>query len=74
MQIKDVLPSYGVALVVAISVWFFKYLPLSNWIILPLQIVTGVIVFFVVCRLAKLEEYEEAKQMLVPYIDKYRKK
>ena len=70
MQIKDVMPSYGVAMVVALSVWFLKYLPISNWAILPLQFLVGVLVFFVVCRVTRLEEYEEAKQMLLPMVNK----
>ena len=70
MQIKDVMPSYGVAMVVALSVWFLKYLPISNWVILPLQFLVGVLVFFVVCRVTRLEEYEEAKQMLLPMVNK----
>jgi hypothetical protein len=45
MQLKDVAPSYGVAAAVAVSVYFFKYLPISNWIILPIQIVVGIGVF-----------------------------
>jgi O-antigen/teichoic acid export membrane protein len=47
-QLKDVAPSYGVALVIALAVYFLKYLPFNHWVILPLQIVVGVIVFFIV--------------------------
>lgn len=73
MQIKDVLPSYGVALVVAASVWFLKFLPISNWLILSVQVFVGASVFFVVCRMIKLEEFEEAKNMLMPFINKFRR-
>lgn len=74
MQIKDVAPSYGLATVVALSVWFLKYLPFSNWIILPLQIVIGIIVFFAVARLTKMSEYEEVKAMVMPIIRKIKKR
>ena len=57
MQLKDVAPSYGVAFAVALSVWFLKYLPVSNWIILPLQIMVGSVFFFILCSICKLEEY-----------------
>ena len=70
MQIKDITPSYFVAFVVAASVWFFKYLPLSNWLILPIQIVVGAIVFFIVCKCFNIEEYEETKQILMPVFSK----
>jgi hypothetical protein len=67
MQIKDIAPSYGLAILVAIVVWFFKYLPISDWIILPIQIVTDVIVFVTICKLTKMEEYDETKHLLVPF-------
>lgn len=70
MQIKDVAPSYGIASIIAISVWFFKYLPLSNWLILPLQVMVGVIVFFLICENTKLEEYLEIKSIVVSTIKK----
>ena len=70
MQLKDVAPSYGVAIIVALSVYFFKYLPISNWIILPIQIAVGVAVFFAVCEKAKLEEYIEIKNMAKQYLSK----
>lgn len=66
MQIKDIAPSYGVAFTIALSVYFLKYLPISYWTILPLQIILGVTVFFVVCNMTKLEEYKEIKEIVVP--------
>lgn len=74
MQIKDVAPSYGLAIIISLSVFFLKYLPISNWIILPMQIVIGAVVFFAICKIAKLEEYEETKQLIVPFIAKIRRK
>lgn len=73
MQIKDVAPSYGVATIVAVSVWFLKYLPISNWVILPLQVIVGIIVFFVVCKITKLYEYDETKHLLLPIIQKIKR-
>ncbi len=63
MQLKDVAPSYGVAIAVALSVYFLKYLPLSNWMILPLQMAVGVVVCYCVCETTKLHEYLEVKGM-----------
>lgn len=74
MQLKDIAPSYGVALFVAVTVYFLKYLPLSYWIVLPLQIVVGVAVFFLVCERARLEEYVEVKEIIVGYVNKIRRK
>ena len=70
MQIKDIAPSYGVATVVALSVTFLKYLPISNWIILPIQIVIGIIVFIVICHSLGLKEFQEIKDMLKPVLSR----
>lgn len=67
-QIRDIAPSYLVSFIIALSVYFLKYLPISNWIILPLQIIVGIVVFFVVCQLLKLEEYKEVKGIAVQYL------
>lgn len=63
-QLKDVAPSYGVAFAIALAVYFLKYLPLSYWVILPIQIVVGAIVGIVVSEFVHLEEYNEIKKML----------
>ena len=74
MQLKDVAPSYGVALLVAISVYFFKYLPISNWLVLPLQILLGAIVFYVVCERVQLPEYMEVKSIVFSLVRRYKSK
>ena len=74
MQLKDVAPSYGVACAVALSVYFLKYLPLSNWVILPMQLVVGTVVFFVVCKVTRIEEYDEMKVIIMPYIKMFARK
>lgn len=74
MQLKDVAPSYGVATIVALSVYFLKYLPFSNWAILPMQLVLGTVVFFVVCRVTRIEEYDEMKEIIMPYLKIFTRK
>ena len=59
MQIKDIAPSYGLATLVALSVFFLKYLPVSYWVVLPLQIILGCAVILCVCQMTKMEEYME---------------
>lgn len=73
MQIKDITPSYSVAGVIALSVYFLKFLPLSYWVILPMQIAVGVGVFFLICSLCKVEEYQEIKEIAKGYLKKIRK-
>jgi len=72
MQIKDFVPSYGVAALIAISVYFLKFLPVSNWVVLPLQLILGICVFFVFTR--KMEEYRELMGVVSPYLKRIKVK
>ena len=64
MQLRDVAPGYGIAFTIAIAVYFLKYLPITYWIILPMQILVGVLVLFILCEVTKLPEYYEIRQMV----------
>ncbi len=64
MQLKDVMPGFAVAFAAAVPVFFLKYLPLSNWVILPMQIVVGLLLLFVLNEKLKLPEYKEIKGVL----------
>lgn len=70
MQLKDVAPSYGLGFFIALVVYFFKYFPISYWIILPIQVVVGAGVFFLICKTIKMQEYEDVKEMIVPMLNK----
>ena len=70
MQIKDITPSYGIAILIALSVWFLKYIPISNWFILPIQILIGLLVLFSVCEKIRLREYLEVKKIVIESIKK----
>lgn len=70
MQIKDIAPSYAIAILIALSVYFLKYLCFSFWIVLPLQLFLGVIVFFLICQIIKKEEFQEIKEIVGSYLKK----
>lgn len=74
MQLKDVAPSYLMAFTIAVCVYFFKYLPISNWVVLPIQMIVGATVFYFISERIQLEEYMEVKGMFRQYISKVRKK
>lgn len=74
MQIKDIAPSYCLALVIALSVYFLKYLPISYWIVLPVQIIIGALVFFLICEIIKMPEYIEVKDIVIDFISKLKKR
>ena len=64
MQLRDVAPSYAVAFTIALAVYFLKFLPISYFIILPIQILVGIVVGFIVCELFKLSEYTDLKHII----------
>lgn len=73
MQLRDIAPSSLLAAIVAVSVYFVKYIPASPWIILPLQMVMGAALFILLCRLTRNPEYVEMKTMLAPYFKKVKR-
>lgn len=68
MQLKDILPAYGIAFLVAFSVYFIKYLPLSSWLILLIQLMVGSFVFLLICHFSKNEEYIEIKKIVLKFV------
>lgn len=58
MQLRDVAPSYGIGILVALCVFPMKYLPLSSWIILLFQLFFGVAVILFVCKMLKRAELD----------------
>ena len=68
MQLKDVAPSYGVACAVALSVFFLKALCVNYWMVLPLQIFIGFVVFVVACEKSEISEYKELKAIFNIYV------
>lgn len=64
MQINDIKSIYGIAFIVALSVYFLKYFPVSNWVILPVQLFVGSTVFLLVCQITKPSEYVEIIQII----------
>ena len=67
MQLKDIAPSLIIALAMAIPVYFLTYLPLSDYIILPIQIIVGFIITVVLCEIFKREEYIQLKGIIMDY-------
>lgn len=64
MQLRDIAPSYALATAIAMSVWCLKYLPLSYWIVLPLQIIVGALIFIIICNQLQPSEYREICEIL----------
>lgn len=70
MQLRDIAPSFFISLSMAVIVFCLRFLPFSNWLILPMQILLGIIVFFFLCKITKIEEYKEVINMIQPVLNK----
>lgn len=69
-QVKDILPSFGVALAMAVPVFAMSFIPLNPFILLPLQIVVGAVITITICEATRLSEYLELKDIILPTIIK----
>lgn len=67
-QLRDIFPSYLTAFVIALAVYFLKYLLLPYYIVLVIQIFIGVVVGLIVSELFKFEEYLELKSIVLKLI------
>lgn len=67
-QVKDILPSFGVAISMAIPVFAMSFIPLNPFKLLPLQIIVGAIITMTICEATKLSDYMELKGIVLPLI------
>lgn len=57
-QIKDILPSILLSFVMGIIVYIIGYFPLKPFFILLIQIISGIIIYFMLSKIFKLEVYK----------------
>ncbi len=69
-QIKDILPSFGVAMAMAVPLFAMSFIHLNPFLLLPLQIVVGAVITIAICEVTKLSEYIELKGIAMPIINK----
>lgn len=69
-QVKDILPSFCVAVAMALPVFAMSFTSMNPFVLLPLQIVVGAGITIVICEATKLPEYFEIKVIVMPFINK----
>jgi O-antigen/teichoic acid export membrane protein len=69
-QVRDILPSFGVAVAMAIPVFAMSFIPINSYLLLLLQIVVGAVITIGICETTKLPEYIELKGIAMPIINK----
>lgn len=69
-QVKDILPSLKVALVMAVPVAAMQFIPINPFILFPLQVIVGITIVLLVCEKSQMPEYLEIKSIVMPIISK----
>ena len=59
MQLRDIAPSFAISMTIALIVFFMKFIPLSYWIVLPMQISFVILLLCVICICTKQSEFKE---------------
>ncbi|MDD3037985.1 lipopolysaccharide biosynthesis protein [Bacteroides sp.] len=67
-QVKDILPLFLISFFVAAVMWSISLLNISVFIILPVQVLLGLLIAFIIYEKTKLPEYLELKQLIFSII------
>lgn len=71
-QIKDIMPSFIIALLMAMIVFPMSFIKLNPFVILPMQLVVGALFVIIVSEKTQLPEYYEIKGILLQYLNKFK--
>lgn len=69
-QLRDITPSYFTASVIALAVYFLKYLSLPYYIVLMLQIIVGIVACITISEIFKFNEYKELKTIVIKVVNR----
>ncbi len=73
-QLKDILPSIGMAMIMFISVIAINLINIPILISVVLQILIGGIIYILLAKLLKIEAYNYLANVITPYINRFIKK
>lgn len=71
-QVKDVLPSFCIAVCMALVVYILSFLPVSPFFVLPIQFICGVFIVWGLCEKLNREEYLDIKNIALSAVKKVR--
>lgn len=69
-QVKDIIPGFSIALLMALPVYAISYLPLNPFVLLPIQLLAGLLIVLALCEKIGLEEYKEIKSIVLGLLKK----
>ena len=64
-QIKDILPTFLISLVVATFMWGVSFWDISVYVLLPIQILVGILLALCIYEKLYLDEYLEVKELVL---------
>ena len=64
-QLKDIMPTFIISLTVAFTMWLISLLDWSVYLLLPIQLVSGILLAILFYEKVKLPEYLEFKQLVI---------
>lgn len=72
MQFKDVIPFYCYATLLSVPVFLLKFLPITYWFTLFIQLFVWTILFICMFNIVDNREYKEVKGIVEQYVRKFR--
>ena len=69
-QIMDILPSFGIALLMGLTVYGMSFIPISPFLLFPIQIVVGSTIAIAISKRLELPEYLEIEAIVLKAITK----
>lgn len=72
-QIKDILPSILLAVVMSICVYFVEFIHLPTIVVLLLQICMGAIIYIGISALLRFEEFTYIINLILEFVNRYKK-
>ncbi|MDL2262550.1 lipopolysaccharide biosynthesis protein [Bacteroidales bacterium OttesenSCG-928-I21] len=73
-QIKDITPTFLISIFVSLAMWSLSFLDFSSFIILPLQLISGITLTFFIYQKTGLQEYKDIKEIAFSLIKKKNEK
>ena len=74
-QVKDILPSFFLALIMGVSVYLLgELLPFSYSVNLIIQVIYGALFIFVFCEITKFKDYIFVKELVLEKIHSFKKR
>ncbi len=67
-QVKDILPSFGISFIMALMVYAISFVPVSPFILFPLQVLAGAFITIILCKITKLPEYKEIEGIALNFL------